>query len=280
MSVKLIEDKRQQLINRAKHADNYALNNQFNGKNRYQRRLKSRVNRSVKEFNSIDMNEFFKNDILNVNVRVNGETNDYLVRIKFGGVLQNIQDSLQSGDKTLDVRLVVRALITSFNTNNVYIHCTCPDWLYRMSYWSKVNDISSEPENEQTTNGKRIVNPNDTKGPGCKHALLVISNNTWLNKVAAVIINYVKYMEKHNERLYADIIYPAVYGSSYDKDVQLSISDLDDTDELDSSEDEIDISNKEASERGRFKPGNKQGYRFSSDDANSNKQFDFDSLNQ
>ncbi len=279
MSLILNEDKRQQLINRSKHADNYSINNRMYGKNRYQRRLKSRVANSVREFNAINMNEFFKDDILNVNIRINGETNTYLVRIKFGGVLQNIQDTLNDTDKNLDTRIVVRSLITSFNTNNVYIHCSCPDWLYRMSYWSKVNDISSEPDNEQTTNGKRIANPNDTKGPGCKHVLLVISNNTWLYKVAAVIVNYVNYIKNHNEKLYADVIYPTLYGTEYKKDVQLSIDDIENQDdELASDETDIDISNKEAEERGKFKRGNTSGYRFTSDDSNDNKQFDFDSL--
>ena len=44
---KLLEDKRQELISNSKHADNYAPENQFRGKNRYERRLHSRVANSV-----------------------------------------------------------------------------------------------------------------------------------------------------------------------------------------------------------------------------------------
>ena len=47
----LLEYSRQELINKSKSADNYAPNNQQFGKNRYERRLKSKVANSVKEYN-------------------------------------------------------------------------------------------------------------------------------------------------------------------------------------------------------------------------------------
>lgn len=148
---------------------------------------------------------------------------------------------------------------------------------YRFSYWSRVNNISADPDIEQTNNGMRIVNPNDTKGAGCKHVLLVLSNNTWLNKVAAVIYNYINYMKGHYERLYADIIYPAVYGEKFEEPVQLTI---DDTDELDDGQETIDISNKEAANRGKFKPGNQSGIQFAPKEQSNrnNKQLNLDSL--
>ena len=81
-------------------------------------------------------------------------------------------------------------------------------------------------------------------------------------------------MENHYQKMYADIIYPAIYGRPYEDDVQLS---LDDNDELSSDQNEIDISNKEASERGKFKQGNQSGVQFAPSN-NDNKQFNFDSL--
>jgi len=38
------------------------------------------------------MNKFFKDNILNVNIQVKGETNDYLVRMSFGGILDGIKE--------------------------------------------------------------------------------------------------------------------------------------------------------------------------------------------
>ena len=274
----LNEDKRQELINKSKHADNY-VTDQSKGKNRYQRRVHSKVLNSVQEFNSIDMNSLFKNNILTVNVNVQGETDNYVVQIKFGGILDEIHDQLQRNNQKFDLKVVMRALIAAFNSDNVYIHCSCPDWNYRFSYWSRVNDISSDPSIEQTNNGMEIVNPNDTKGRGCKHSLLVLSNNRWLRAVSSVIFNYVNYMEKHYPRLYADIIYPAIYEKEYEDDVQLDIFDTEKTkDNLPDEQDEIDVSNKWAKTKGQFKPGNE--YRFTSDETEvpGQKSFDFDSL--
>lgn len=44
-------------------------------------------------------------------------------------------------------------------------------------------------------------------------------------KVASVVKNYISYIEKHYEKEYADIIYPAIYGRKYEEPVQLSIED-------------------------------------------------------
>jgi hypothetical protein len=55
-------------------------------------------------------------------------------------------------------------------------------------------------------------------------------------------------MKKHKERLYADIIYPAIYGKKYEEPVQQDMFD----DELATDEETIDTSNAEAREKGRF----------------------------
>jgi len=572
----LNEDKRSELISKSKKGDNYSPSNQALGKNRYERRLHSHVANSVKEFNSINMNKFFKEDILDVNVVVNGETNDYIVRMSFGGIVENIKSQIQRNNGQFNLRSITRALIDAFNRNDVYIHCTClhedtkiklldgttptikemcarfeageqmyvysadengdfkpglvekvwktdeatefikivldndeeilvtpdhqfmlrdgtytqainlkpnmslmpmytkfdhgyelvqynsthryhstyklvadyfkhdeieaaksrvnvddnmkydvaihhidfnkldnnpenlrvmtarehwnyhnsltfenrsdyyaslspedaqalsrrrtdgkiikvlnallsqgleisfenyekvkgpkspklnkffnsiedvinyyalddrynhkivkverihsqatpvydikvkdfhnftlnsgvvvhncPDWKYRFDYWATYNDITSgDPQHDP---GNFIVNPNDTKGAGCKHTLIVLSNNTWLIKVSSVIYNYVNYMEKHFNKLYADIIYPALFDKEYEKDVQLDLN-LDNVpeDELDTSDTFIDTSNKWAKTKGQFKKGNKSGIRFASN--KGPKQLDFDSL--
>jgi len=270
----LSEDKRQELLNKSKHADSYK--DQTYGKNRFDRRVRSKIRNYVSEFNSIDMNLLFKDNILLVNVPIQGETNNYIVKIKMGGFLDKLHNELERNNNVLDLKSILRALINSFNSDNVYIRCSCEDWNFRFSYWSRVNDISSDISAEQTNNGKRIVNPNDTKGRGCKHTLLVLSNNRWLRSVASVIYNYVRYMENHYSKMYADIIYPAIYQQPYEKDVQLS---FDDKNTLDTSSDTIDISNKEAKNAPLFKKGNTQGYRFVKNDSEPEAQFDFDSLN-
>ena len=270
----IVEDSRTQLLQKSKKADNYVPSNQKLGKNRYERRLHSKVAKSVKQYNSMDMNKLFKDNILDVNVEVNGETDNYIVRMSFGGFLDYLHDQIERNNGQLDLRTISRALVSSFNSDNTYIWCSCDDWKYRMAYWATVKDINSGQPEDRPSN---ITNPNDTKGAGCKHTLLVLSNNTWLIKVASVVHNYINYMEKHEQRLYADIIYPAIYQKEYTDEVQLDMSS---DDELITDTDTLDISNKYATTKSQFQKGTEIGKdtRFKSLDQPDTKQVSFDDL--
>ena len=112
---RLVEDKRQELISVSKRADNYASDNQYLGKNRFERRLHSKVANSVREMNAINMDKFFQDNILDVDIKVRGETDDYIVRISFGGVLDEIHKQLESNNGMFNLRCVIRALVTAFN---------------------------------------------------------------------------------------------------------------------------------------------------------------------
>ena len=106
--------------------------------------------------------------------------------------------------------------------------------------------------------------------------MLVISNTSWIIKLASVVYNYINYMEKHYKKLYADIIYPAVYDKKYEEPVQLDIDTMD-KDSLDTDSDTIDKSNIEARDRGKFKVGNTMGVRFASK-PNNMKKLPFEDL--
>lgn len=243
--LQLHEDSRTSLIAKSKRSDK--------GFQRFKKRVKSRVANSVKQYNSIDMNKLFKDDILTVDVEVKGETDTYSVRISFGGFLELLHDQLKRQDR-FDLKAVTRALVNGFNRDDVYIHCNCPDSTYRFSYWQTRNNINSgDPENRPSN----ITNPKDTLGSACKHVLLVLSNTSWILKVASTIFNYVNYMEKHYQKLYANIIYPAIFQKEYEEPVQL---DLFDDDELESDKETIDSSNTYAKTKNQFKAGNE--YRF------------------
>ena len=257
----LIEDKRTDLIAQGRKGER----EKTDGKTRYEKRLKSRFSSSTREFNQIDMNEFFKNNILTVGVPVTGETSNYIVTMSFGNILDIIQRQVERANGILDLRTIVRSLITAFNSDNVYIRCTCPDWQYRMGYWASVNKIIVGSKENRPS---KITNPGNKLGPGCKHVMLVLSNTGWLIKVASVINNYIKYMERSQKRLYADIIYPAIYGKEYTDPVQLQIDDT--SDELDTSKETIDTSNIQGAVSGRFKPGNP--YRFTKKESPNKNQ--------
>lgn len=257
------EDSRNQLLSKSKSSND-------GGKKRYSRKVKSKVANSVKEYNSIDMNKLFKEDVLTADVKVHGETDDYLVRMSFGGFLEILHDQVEKNNNELDLRSVTKALIIGFNKDDVYVSCNCPDFFYRFGYWATRNKINSGDDENRPSN---ITNPRDTLGSACKHVLLVLSNNSWLLKISSVINNYIHYMEQHYQKAYADIIYPALYGKKYEEPVQLTMFD---DDKLATDKDIIDQSNEKGKSRTQFKTGNTQGVRFanSKDDKNQITVFD------
>lgn len=243
----LTEKTRSQLVSDSKSAQK-----ERDGKSRYEKRLKSKIGASVREYNNINMNKFFKDDILDVNIQVYGESDNYIVTLSFGGVLYNLRKDVMQTDN-LDLSAIIKAITRSFNSDDVFIHCSCPDWAYRMNYYSTKKKINAgQPEIRPSV----ITNPDDKLGDGCKHTMLVLANTSWIMKVARVIFNYINYMKEHQQRLYADIIYPAVYGKKYEEPTQLDVFD----DTLDSDSSTIDKSNIYARTKTQFKPGNPYRY--------------------
>lgn len=120
----LLEVSRRDLINKSKNGRAYK--DQSKGKNRWERKRLSQIAISVRDYNSIDMNAFFKKDILTIVVPVHGETDDYQVKIRFNGVVEELQNRVKSSNNKLDYRTISQALSLVFNSSDVYIHCSCP----------------------------------------------------------------------------------------------------------------------------------------------------------
>lgn len=122
----LLEKSRNELVSKSKRDPK--------GLQRYKRRLKSHVASSVRQYNRINMDQFFKQDILTINIEVRGETDNYIVSISFGGVLDTLKEELERQNKELELRDIIRAIVTTFNKQEVYIKCTCPDYQFRFHY--------------------------------------------------------------------------------------------------------------------------------------------------
>lgn len=251
---RITEDTRSQLVSRSRRAQR-----ERDGKTRYEKRVKSRIGTSVKNYNSINMNSVFKENILTVNIDVRGETDNYIVTISFGGFLDELQRQLKRGNNDLTLRTIIRSLVNTFNSDNVYIRCNCPDFYYRFGFFLSKDDIIYGERQDIPSD---ITNPDNTLGAGCKHVMLVLANHSWLIKVASVLNNYIHYMEKREPKLYQTIIYPAVYGQEYEA-VQLDIFD---DDELSSSTPDIDAANEYGRKRTQFQPGNPGRFRQSGRD--------------
>lgn len=257
----LLEASRTQLLNKSKNADNYAIDNRSKGKNRYERRTHSSIAATVADYNKINMDAFWKKDELTFGIRIKGETNNYVVTIRFEGAIDELRKLIKQNHNRLEFKLVVQALMRTFNRENVYVSCTCPDWLYSgNAFWSTVGKYNSGPA--QNNNGKSIVNPHDSKGGGCKHILLVLANLDWVMKIASVINNYIWYCKDNLEYNYGLYIFPKLYDIPYDKAIQMDLQNYDENGnivpELASDQDTINLSNALGKRRTQYKKAPQQ----------------------
>jgi hypothetical protein len=254
----LQEANRQQLLAKSRKAKKYSKTNQSKGINRYERRLKSQLSASVKDYNVIDMDRFFKRDTLSFSVPVRGETDVYLVSLELQGILTEVQRQIRNNKGKLEFKVILSSLSAVLNTGDVYTSCTCPDATYRQAYWQTRNNYKAGYKELRPSND---TNPQDELGAGCKHVMLVLANLSWMYKVASVINNYIKYSRDRLQKNYIDYIFPKVFGMKYDKAVQLQLFYSDEESGLLPTDQEtiskaIEQGLKDKDTTGKFVPGN------------------------
>ena len=246
----LLEKKRSELISKSKSGDDYKSKNR-KGQNRWDRRVYSRIATSVSDYNKIDMNTFWKEDYLEFKVKVQGETDNYEVTVTFENILDRIRREVEHNKNKLEFKCILRALMNAFNSEDVYVACSCPDFTYGgFNYYGVKQNYNSNPEFGKAMDAPVIRNPNDNLGAGCKHINLVLSNLNWMMKITSVINNYIWYCKDNMELNYARYIFPKLYGMEYDKAIQLTLFD---TDELETSEEIINLSNAIGKKRTQYK---------------------------
>ncbi len=248
---KLDEATRNQLIAQSRNVGRYKDTSR--GANRAQRKKYSKVANAVKAYNEINMNDFWKSDILQVNVPVVGETDEYTVAIKLEGVVTELQKNIKNNQNKFEFRTIIQALTKVFNTSDVYVKCTCPDFKYRFAHWNIIKNVSVDDSSKDPGPGKGIANPNDDKGRGCKHVLLVLSNGSWMMKVASVINNYCHYLSEKKPEAFLKLVFPKLYGVPADEAAENDI--VADNEDLETGKDLIDVVNDWARNRGKFKKG-------------------------
>lgn len=247
----LLEANRTSLISQSRNAGEYK--NKERGKNRFERKKYSKIANAVRAYNEIDMNSLFKQDILLVNIPVVGENDEYTVTIKLEGVIGEIHKNIKNNSNKLEYRTIIQALTKVFNTSDVYIKCTCPDAKYRFAHWNILKNVSVDDSSKDPGPGRGIVNPNDDKGRGCKHMLLVLANGDWMMKVASVINNYCHFLSEKKPEAFLKLVFPKLYGVPADEAEQNDI--VADQEELETGKDLIDIINEYGRNRGKFKKG-------------------------
>lgn len=249
----LNEVTRSSLIAKSKKAPAYKSNR---SQNRWTAKDKSKPANTVKDYNKINMNDFWKNDTLEFKVRVEGETDNYFITVNFSNILDRIHQQIKANKNKIEVKCIYQALFQALNSSDVKIDCSCPDFKYRFRVWATKNGYNAGSSESREA---KITNPKDELGAACKHVLCVLNNAEWLQKIASVINNYINYCKDNMEYNYSRFIFPKLFGMSYDKAVQLTINDLDDegnvTDTLSSDESLINLSNALGKVRGRIKKG-------------------------
>lgn len=247
----LAEATRTQLVAQSRNVGQYKDTSR--GKTRLDRKKYSKIANAVKSYNSIDMNKLFKQDILQVNIPVVGESDEYTVTIKIEGVVAEIQKNIKNNNNKMEFRTVIQSLTKVFNTTDVYVKCTCPDFKYRFAHWNIIKNVSVDDSASDPGPGKGIANPNDDKGRGCKHILLVLSNGAWMMKVASVIQNYCHFLSEKKPEAFLKLVFPKLYGVPADEAAENGL--VEDNEDLETGKDLIDIVNEYGKNRGKFKKG-------------------------
>ncbi len=247
----LLEDTRNMLVSKSRSVGTYKDTSR--GKNRFDRKKYSSIAKTVKQYNKIDMNKFFKEDILEVIIPVVGEHDSYTVTLKLEGVVKEIANNIKNNKNQLEYRTIVQSLTKIFNSSNIWVKCNCKDYKYRFAHWNIVNNVSVDDTSNDPGPGKGIVNPNDDKGRGCKHILLVLANGDWIMKVSSVINNYIHYAEEKLRQPFLKLIFPKLYGVTIDEaaDKELLPEDF----ELESTTEIIDLINDFGRNRGKYQKG-------------------------
>ena len=124
---------------------------------------------------------------------------------------------------------------------------------YNFDHWNIINNVSTSDTAHDPGPCKNIRNPQDNKGRGCKHVLLVLNNGDWMMKVASVINNYVHYAETNMQKAFLKLIFPKIYGIPADEMLEQDL--VDDEKFLDSSAGLIDAINEYGAKRGRYTKG-------------------------
>ena len=249
--LKLDEATRVQLVAQSRNVGTYKDTSR--GKTRFDRKKYSKIANAVKAYNQIDMNKVFKQDILQVNIPVVGESDEYTVTIKIEGVVAEMQKNIKNNGNKMEFRTIIQALTKVFNTTDVYVKCTCPDFKYRFAHWNIIKNVSVDDSASDPGPGKGIANPNDDKGRGCKHILLTLSNGEWMMKVASVINNYCHYLSEKKPEAFLKLVFPKLYGVPADEAAEHGL--VADNEDLETGKDLIDIVNEYGKNRGKFKKG-------------------------
>lgn len=157
----------------------------------------------AKDFNNVNFEKLFTNDSFVWESRVG----DYIVTISFEGAFQNLYNEISdwSGNnrwKRITLKQLTRCLSKALDTEDLQVNCTCPDFLYRFSYWLSRPDVDAKYGLKQNRPPK-VRNVKNNKGYVCKHVLSVLYGKRWVPAAAKAWLNFIH----TNPRLAEELIW-------------------------------------------------------------------------
>jgi hypothetical protein len=165
------------------------------GTQRFYRRLFSQIRIPNQAIQTVNVAKWFETDILDAQISVKGETDNYVVTISFWGVWDSYDKS-----KDLSQENIKKAVYSAYRSQDVYVACTCPDDRYRYAYVATKGRYRAErPEYRPAP----ITNPRDNLGSGCKHVLLcLMSSVKWIDQLCKITYKYIMRVKNSQRNLY------------------------------------------------------------------------------
>ena len=144
----------------------------------------------AKDFDSVDFEELFNNDTFTWRSRVG----DYIVTISFEGPFSNLYRIVGSWSgknrwKRIDLKTLTKCLSKALDEEDLYVDCTCSDFLYRFSFWATQAGMKY---GVQQNRPPKVRNVKNNKGYVCKHILSVLYGKRFVPGAAKAWLQYIQ----------------------------------------------------------------------------------------
>ena len=144
----------------------------------------------AKDFNNVDFNELFENNNFTWSSRVG----DYIVTLSFEGAFEILRWKVRSFNgtnrwKRITHKMLVECLSEALDRRDLYIDCSCPDFVYRFSFWA--TQAGCKYGVQQNT-APKVRNVKNNKGYCCKHILAVLYGKRWVPAAANKWLQFIK----------------------------------------------------------------------------------------
>lgn len=146
----------------------------------------------AKDFNNVDFEELFTSDSFVWRSRVG----DYIVTISFEGAFSNLYQLIRGWSgvnrwKKISLKLLTNCLTKALDEEDLQVDCTCPDFIYRFSYWLSRPDVDGKYGVKQNV-APKVRNVNNNKGYVCKHVLSTLYGKRWVPAAAKAWLQYIQ----------------------------------------------------------------------------------------